>query len=142
MHFLWSCASMILLDIIHKLLVHGHCSESGLNSLLSRSSRCPWFNTVARDSTHDLFSKIVRPFNSTTKNTLASHSPPCLGEFASWADLCVKCSIFFLHNCANFRRDSEVRVDGALWPFLAIFVHKSSQKNLNCRYEGVQNRKK
>ena len=27
------------------LLVHGHCSESGLHSFPSRSSRCPQFNT-------------------------------------------------------------------------------------------------
>ena len=38
MHFVWSCASMT------KLLFHGQCSESGLHSLPSRSSWCPWLS--------------------------------------------------------------------------------------------------
>ena len=44
MHFVWSCASIMLLSIavVHKFLAHGHCSESGLHSLPSKSSRCPW----------------------------------------------------------------------------------------------------
>ena len=35
------CQHDFIIVIVHKLLVHGHCSESGLHSLLSRSSRCP-----------------------------------------------------------------------------------------------------
>ena len=32
---------------VHKLLVHGHFSESGLHSLLSRGSRCPHINLAS-----------------------------------------------------------------------------------------------
>ena len=35
------CQHDFTIVIVHKLLVHGHCSESGLHSLPSRSSRCP-----------------------------------------------------------------------------------------------------
>ena len=35
------CQHDFTIVIVHKLPVHGHCSESGLHSLPSRSSRCP-----------------------------------------------------------------------------------------------------
>ena len=35
------CQHNFTIAIVHKLLVHGHCSESGLYSLPSISSRCP-----------------------------------------------------------------------------------------------------
>ena len=38
------CQHDFIIVMVHKLLVHGHCSESGLHSLLSRSSRCPRAN--------------------------------------------------------------------------------------------------
>ena len=34
----WTLRAIV---IVHELLVHGHCSESGLHSLPSRSFRCP-----------------------------------------------------------------------------------------------------
>ena len=38
------CQHYFTIVIVHKLLVHGHFSESGLHSLPSRSSRCPRMN--------------------------------------------------------------------------------------------------
>ena len=35
------CQHDFTIVIVHKLLIHDHCSESGLHSLPSRSSRCP-----------------------------------------------------------------------------------------------------
>ena len=35
------CQHNFIIVLVHKLLVHGHCSESGLHSLPSRISRCP-----------------------------------------------------------------------------------------------------
>ena len=35
------CQHNFTIVIVHKLLVHGHCLESGLHRLPSRSSRCP-----------------------------------------------------------------------------------------------------
>ena len=42
------CQQNFTIVIVHKLLVHGHCLESGLHSLPSRSSRCPRLNTLMR----------------------------------------------------------------------------------------------
>ena len=38
------CQHSFTIVIIHKLIVHGNCSESSLHSLPFRSSRCPRFN--------------------------------------------------------------------------------------------------
>ena len=40
--------------LVHKLLVQDHCSESGLHSLPSRSSRCPRFTLTKTEQFHKM----------------------------------------------------------------------------------------
>ena len=46
------CQHDFTIVIVHKLLVHGHCSESGLHSLPSRSSWCPRSMTSSSEEYH------------------------------------------------------------------------------------------
>ena len=59
---------------VHKLLVHGHCLESGLHSPLSRSFQCPLINTLKRLHVRysEVGQKLIKPKKSAQKNYMIS----------------------------------------------------------------------
>ena len=80
MHFVRCCGSTILLQsivIVVKLLVHGHCSESGLHSLPSRSSRCPRCSVPKKDQRCRTKSMCMMELPCTFFSKLIS-APACL----------------------------------------------------------------
>ena len=83
------CQHNFTIVIVHKLLVHGHCSESGLNSLPSRSSRCPRVRLYAGLSLQR-FLAFRRPWTtmSWTKSIYLAISRPLLVVNAKkWKEL-------------------------------------------------------
>ena len=64
------CHHDFTIVIVQKFLVHGHCSESGLHSRPSRSSRCPRCTVVASITQFVAYLQITGGLRYTTQQKI------------------------------------------------------------------------